>query len=276
MKDVGATTTILSLTTPAVGFFDPKTARMMARRVNDWCAELRVKRPGKISFFGTVPPLTDIEGAIEEAKYALTTLKAEGITLFTRYGDDENKYLGHKSFRPFWKVMNEMKAVVFIHPCAPKDTTPFPDTLVTSISEFPHETTRTCLDLIFSNTKRDFPDCKVILSHAGGTLPYLAARASFMEIFPQSPLKKPAQEIWDDMKSFYYDLAMAGHENTLNTLLGFVPHDHILYGSDFPYARKPGILRMNDGWEGYPVSEKIRDMINFENAQKILPMFSKP
>ncbi|KAK6386996.1 hypothetical protein LTS17_000261 [Exophiala oligosperma] len=275
MGDVGTTTTVLSLTTPGVGFFEPPKARDMARRVNEWTAELRDSRPGKIGFFATIPPPTDIEGAIEEAKYALTVLKAEGITLFTRYGNDENRYLGHESFRPLWKVLDELKAVVFIHPCAPKDTTPFPATLVTSISEFPHETTRTALDLIFTNTKRDFPNCKVILSHAGGTLPYLAARASFMEIFPASPLHKPAQEIWDDMKSFYYDLAMAGHENTLNTLLGFIPHDHILYGSDYPYARRPGILRMNDGWEGYPVSDKIRDMINFENAQKILPMFSK-
>jgi predicted TIM-barrel fold metal-dependent hydrolase len=272
MEAIGTTTTIFSLTTPGTTFLPGQPGREMSRRVNEYCAKIRDSKPGKFGFFATLPSLLDTDGAIEEIRHALGKLRAEGVILFTRYGDD-NYYLGHESFRPIWKELNTWKAVVLVHPCMPRDRTPFPRTLLPNISEFPHETTRTALDLIFSNTKRDNPDCKIILSHAGGTLPYLAGRVSFMEVLPSAPVKKTRDEIDEEIKSFYFDLALSGHKNALNCLLGFVPHDHILFGSDYPFAPKPGALRMNDGWEGYEVDQELRDKINFRNARKILPMF---
>ncbi|KAJ9645511.1 hypothetical protein H2204_001091 [Knufia peltigerae] len=275
MKKAGLTTTIFSLTTPGVTKFDLVTARRVARAVNEYSAELREKNPGKFGFFATLPSLhDDIYGAVEEARYALTTLKAEGVIVFTHYGP-ENHYLGHPSFRPLWKLLDDLKAIAFVHPCPPRDKATFPDTLLPHVTEYPHETTRSAVDLIFSNTRRDHPSIKFILSHAGGTLPYLAGRVSFMEIFPSSPNKKGHEEIYQEIQSFYYDLAMSGHPNTLRTLLGFVPEDHILFGSDYPYALEPGIRRMNDNWEEFPLYQQTRDMINFENAEKILPMFQK-
>jgi predicted TIM-barrel fold metal-dependent hydrolase len=274
MKGIGTTTTIFSLTAPGVTFLEGDTARRMARRVNEYCASIRDMDPSKFGFFATLPSLFDTQGTIEEIRYALGELHAEGVIVFTRYGEG-NAYLGHEAFRPVWKELNKWKAVVFVHPCAPRDRTPFPPTILMNIAEFPHETTRTALDLIFSNTKRDHPECKVILSHAGGTLPYLVGRISFMEILPASPVKKTKDEIYEEIKSFYFDLALSGHENSLNSILGFIPHDHILFGSDFPFAPKPGAERMNDGWEGYRVDKEVRDMINFENARRILPGFKK-
>ena len=274
MKKIGSSTTIFSLTTPGVTFLEQSASRRMSREVNEYCARIRDASPGKFGFFATLPSLLDVEGAIEEARYALLVLKAEGVLLFTRYGPD-NIYLGHRVFQPLWKALNDMGAVVFVHPCPPRDKTPFPGTILPHVTEYPHETTRTAVDLIFSDTKRDHPNCKIILSHAGGTLPYLACRVSFMEIFPSSPNKKSAEEIYDEIKSFYFDLAMSCHPNTLRTLLGFIPEDHILFGSDYPYALEPGMLRMNDNWEEFPLDQERRDMINFKNAEKILPMFRR-
>jgi 6-methylsalicylate decarboxylase len=96
-----------------------------------------------------------------------------------------------------------------------------------------------------------------------------------MEILPAAPIVRTRDEIYEEIKSFYFDLALAGHENALNSILEFVPHDHILFGSDFPYAPKPGAERMNDGWEGYKVDQSTRDKINFQNAKRILPMFNR-
>lgn len=272
MGIIGTTTTIFSLTTPGVTFLTGLAARDMNRRVNEYCATIRDSKPTKFGFFASLPSLLDVDGAIEEIRYSLGTLRAEGVILFTRYGD-ENHYLGHELFRPIWKELNAWGAVVLVHPCMPRDRTPFPLTILPNVVEFPHETTRTALDLIFSNTKKDNPDCKIILSHGGGTLPYLVGRVGFMELLPHAPVKKTREEIEEEIRSFYFDLALAGHENALNCLLRFVPHDHILFGSDFPYAPKPGVMRMNDGWEGYKVDQELRDRINFRNAQAILPMF---
>lgn len=272
MASIGTTTTIFSVTTPGTTFLAGEASRGMARRLNEYCAEIRDAKPEKFGFFAQLPSLFDTEGALAEIKYALDTLHAEGVILFTRYGDG-NAYLGNEAFRPIWKDLNDRKAVVFVHPCMPRDRTPLPPTVLLNISEFPHETTRTTLDLIFSNTKRDHPDCKIILSHAGGTIPYLTGRIGFMEILPAAPVKKTRKEIEDEIKSFYFDLALAGHPNQLHSIVNFVPHDHILIGSDFPYAPLPGVALMNDGWESFPVSKELREKVNYQNAWNILPMF---
>jgi predicted TIM-barrel fold metal-dependent hydrolase len=131
------------------------------------------------------------------------------------------------------------------------------------------------VDLIFSNTKRDHPDCKIILSHAGGTLPYLIGRISLMELLPYASVHKTKDEIFKEAKSFYYDLTLSGHDNVLRSLFGFVPEHHILFGTDYPFCPRPGTWRMNDGWESFPVSAEQRDMVNFRNAEAILPRYQQ-
>lgn len=274
MKGLGTTTTIFSLTMPGVSFLEGEAARDMARRVNEYAANLRDQHPGKFGFLATLPSLFDSEGCIKEIRYALGELRAEGVLVFSSYGDG-NTYLGNNAFRPVWKELNAWKAVVLLHPAMPRNTAGLPPTLVPNVVEFPHETTRSAMDLLFSNTKRDHPDCKIILSHAGGTLPYIVGRIGFMEVFSSAEgLRKTKAEIEAEIKSFYFDLALSGHDNALNCLLNFIPHDHILFGSDTPYAPLQGVLRMNDAWETYTgATQEVRDMVNFKSAYKILPMF---
>jgi len=50
--------------------------------------------------------------------------------------------------------------------------------------DYPHETTRAAMDLIMSNNRRHFPNCQIILSHAGGSLPYLVHRMTMVEDTP--------------------------------------------------------------------------------------------
>jgi 6-methylsalicylate decarboxylase len=272
MDLLGTTTTIFSLTTPGATILSGQASRALARRANTHASTICSQNPTKYGFFGSLPSLLDVEGCLLEIPHALDTLGAQGFILFTRYGP-ENTYLGSPLFRPIWSLLNARGAVVLVHPSMPLDPAPFPPTLLPNITEFVHETTRTAVDLIFSNTKRDHPDVKIILSHAGGTLPYLIGRISLMELLPYAPVHKSADEIFAEAKSFYYDLALSGHENVLRALLGFVGEDHVLFGSDYPYCPIPGLGRMNDGWEGFEVSREVRDKVNYRNAMGLLPMF---
>jgi len=104
----------------------------------------------------------------------LDVLEADGVTFFIRYGDG-NFYFGHEEFKPIWEEVNRRKAVVFIHPTHPVDTNLVHQTLPQPVLDYPHETTRTGMDMIMSGTKRAYPDCKVILSHGGETMPFLLA-----------------------------------------------------------------------------------------------------
>jgi predicted TIM-barrel fold metal-dependent hydrolase len=160
----------LSLTAPGPGIVSGPASTRLARVANEKAAAIRDAHPQQYGFFAAVPSLLDTEAALSEIQYALDVLKADGVTLFTRYGDG-NYYLGHENFKAIWDELDKRVTVVFIHPTHPVDTSTVNKFLAQPIIDYPHETTRTAVDLIISDTVRTHQNVKIILSHAGGTLP---------------------------------------------------------------------------------------------------------
>ena len=76
--------------------------------------------------------------------------------------------------------------------------------------DFPHETTRTAVHLIIADTVRDHPNCKIILSHGGGTLPYMAIRIAYQSE-EAGFMQKSAAEFMKEARGFYFDLALTGY-----------------------------------------------------------------
>ena len=281
MTKLSISTSVLSLSapgaeiagTPAKG--NAAAGRALAREWNDYSASIRAHQPDKFGFFGALPSLTDVDGAIEALKYALDELKADGITLFTSY---DGKYLGDKDFEPVWAELDKRNAVVFIHPCHTPSATWASSQLPQPIIDYPHETTRTACDMIISGRKRQFPSCKIILSHAGGTLPFLAWRMTALCSTLFSDLltgdSPHGEQITEDAKSFYFDTALAGSANILDTLLKWAPRERVLYGSDFPYATVE--TEWSDGaLEGYEMDEEVRKAVYRENALELFPRFAR-
>ena len=233
MERNGSTKAILSLTAPgAVIAPTDEKRRALARKANEYAASLRNEDPKKWGFFAALPCLLDTTGTLTEIRYALDELKAEGVTLFTRYGPT-NQYLGHADFKPIWEELNSRKAVVFIHPTHPADTTRVNPLLPQPMIDYPHETTRTAVDMIITDTKRKYSACKVILSHAGGSLPFLITRISTVSQEAAATARiygRTSKEIMEDFRSFYFDLALSSSEAVLKLVLDVVPHDHLLYG----------------------------------------------
>ncbi|KAJ5622150.1 hypothetical protein N7528_005382 [Penicillium herquei] len=274
MKRLGVKTAILSVTAPGACILEGQASFDLARRLNDYGAELRNKEPQTFGFFASLPSILDTQAALAEIRYALDTLHADGVTLFTRYGTG-NIYLGHPSLEPIWTELNRRKCVVFVHPTHPVDTTPVNELLPQPAIDYPHETTRAAMDMIIRGTRRKFPDCKVILSHAGGALPYLVTRVA-------TPMRKAPDlvvnhrmgtthtQVMEDFRSFYYDLALSASPSVLDLALKMIPHDHILYGSDFPYAPITAYPAFLEDLENYEMATELRDKINFGNAQRLI------
>jgi 6-methylsalicylate decarboxylase len=82
------------------------------------------------------------------------------------------------------------------------------------------------------------PDLSIILSHAGGTIPYIAWRLAQGRLIPALHEKAPQGAI-AYLKRFYYDTAMAATPYALNSLRELVDPSHILFGSDNPYLPEP-------------------------------------
>ena len=270
MAKLGISTSILSLTAPGCTLLSGPPAINLARRVNESAASIRDNDPSSFGFFAALPPiLEDISATLIEIAYALDVLKADGITLFTRYGPGHT-YLGHSDVRPIWDELDKRSAVVFIHPTHLVDTRLINPGLPQPMIDYPHETTRTAVDLIMSKVIREHPNCKIILSHAGGTLPYLATRAAVM--LPDSGLSDQcAEDFLQDSKSLYYDLALSGNEYTLALLTRFAKQEHILFGSDFPFAPTDTIRTHTSNLDSYEMKGKQRWQINQGNALRLFP-----
>lgn len=109
----GVETSILSVSTPGVYLENNNNeTKDMARKVNEFCFNVVKKNPKNFGYFATLL-LPDVENSMAEAKYASNHLKADGVILVTNVG---NTYLGEPEQEPLMEMLNEKKAVVFIHP----------------------------------------------------------------------------------------------------------------------------------------------------------------
>lgn len=268
-------TAILSLSAPgAIIAGSQEAVRALVRKWNDYAYALRAQNPARFGFFAALPSLTDQDGTVAEIEYAYEHLQADGVTLFTSYG---GKYLGAKEFEAVWEHLHRFRAVVHVHPIHSREapfTTPF---LPQPLIDYPHETARTASDLVLSGRKRQFPNCKVILSHAGGTFSSLSERLTVLATTLFKGLLEEGsprgEQIMEDAKSFYFDLALGGSSNVLDTLLRWAPRDHILYGSDFPYAGDEA--EYFDGClHSYAMDGELRRKCYRENALKLFSRLS--
>lgn len=126
-------------------------------------------------------------------------LHADGVTLFTRYGSD-NHYLGNPGFKSIWAGLSRRQVVVFVHPTHPVESNLINKSMPQPMFDYPHETGRTAMDLIVNNTLRTYPGCKIILSHAGGTLPYLIHRPAALLPLPPFNIGKSTEEIIEEAR----------------------------------------------------------------------------
>ena len=82
------------------------------------------------------------------------------------------------------------------------------------------------------------------------------------------------EQVTEDAKSFYFDTALAGSANILDTLLKWAPRERVLYGSDFPYATIEAEWS-DEALEGYEMDEEVRKAVYRENALKLFPRFAR-
>jgi len=230
MDRAGVATAITSMTSPGLWFGDPAVARPLARACNDYAAQLRADHPGRFGVFAVLP-LPDIEGSLKELEYGFDVLKADGICLFTSYGD---RWLGDPAFDPVFAELNRRKAVVYTHPISANCCRNLVPGINDPSIEFGTDTTRAIARFVFSGSAARYPDVKLIFSHAGGTMPFLIERFDLLSRTPPYPQSLPAG-FRAFARNFYYDTAQSSNAVALTALKAVVPTSHILFGTDYPF-----------------------------------------
>ena len=264
MDKYGIQTAIVSVSTPGVNLGDDAEAREKARELNEYAAELVRKHPSRFGFFATLC-LPDVKGSLDEVAYAFDKLHADGVVLLA---NSRGIYLGDSRFDPLFDELNRRKAIVFVHPSILYGNEP-PEGMPPFIADFLLDTTRAAIRLAGSGTLDRCPDMKVILSHAGGFVPYAAYR-----IAVAASLKRNFTEGVAQLQKFYFDIALSGSPTALPSLLAFAQPDHIFYGSDWPYAADPIVGAFTGMYERYSLNDPQRASIDRGNAEKLFPRLS--
>ena len=260
-------TAITSISTPGIYFGDARAARDLARRCNEVSARLIADHPTRFGGFAFLP-LPDVDGALEEIRYGLDTLKLDGIVLLASFGET---YLGDPTFDAVFDELNRRRAVVFIHPAVPVTSLALKLTVPGAMVEFVFDTTRAVVNLIYSGTLERCPNIPIILSHAGGTVPFLAWRIAQGRLIPHIAEKAPKGAI-AYLKRLYYDTAMSATPYALCALRELVDPSHVLFGSDNPYLPEREIAEMVEGLETYPSFDAAaRAAIDRDNALELFP-----
>jgi predicted TIM-barrel fold metal-dependent hydrolase len=283
MDSSGTATAILSITNPGFMVGHIEETRTAIREANEAAARLRADHPGRFGNFAALP-LTDTDGTLLEIEYALDTLRADGVCLFSSYGD---KWLGHASFAPVYEELNRRKAIAFVHPrvaaCCVNigNCTSIPNEGATI--EFGTDTTRAIADLIYSGTTTRYPDMVWIFSHGGGTMPFLIERfltGASAELVPgivtkgmsYAPPRNVPRGVLHELRKMYYDTAQASNPATMSALRTVVPVSQILFGTDVWYRTTAETIS-NLTACGVFNPEELRAICR-GNAERILPQFA--
>jgi 6-methylsalicylate decarboxylase len=268
MDDAGIDVAITSISTPGVHMGDDSAARDLARRVNELSAELIQERPDRFGGFAALP-LPDVEGALRELEYALDTLKLDGVILFS---NARGIYLGDSRFRPLFNDLERRGAVVFVHPTLSPDPAAhslgLPDTLI----DFTADTTRAVAQLHYGNTFARTPNVKYIFSHAGGTIPYLAARFSVVDEMNVIPGGEERGTAADTFRRLYWDTAVAWRPPVLRVLHSVVGMGQVLFGTDYPYLRRDlAVACRHDVETSAELASEESHAVLADNALRLFP-----
>jgi predicted TIM-barrel fold metal-dependent hydrolase len=270
MDRQGIEVALTSLAQPGLGFGTQAGAQALARRCNDYAADLTARRPARFGMFATVPMWT-VQGAIDEVTYALDELGSDGVSLFASYGE---RYLGDAYFEPLLEMLDTRDAVVLVHPgLHPSSrglTLPWPAFMM----EYLFDTTRAAVNLIFSRAIARFPRIRFILPHAGGLVPYFAWRLSVSPMIDRRLPQLTREQVLSGLGHFWYDNALAPGEQTFGSLDRVARPDRILFGTDFPFANAAVIDEMVRTYESGFLSDARRAAIDRLNALALFPKFA--
>ena len=268
MDKLGIERQVLSLSNPLVYFPDDGLNLHLAQMINDFLAEVCHKHPDRFSGFVAVP-LGNVKHATDELKRALKAPGMLGVVVGTHV---RGKILASPEFLPFFEEVNRLGVPIFIHPVSPlgiEKVQEYQD-LHRSVG-FLWETTMTVGRLALSGVFEKYQNIDWILSHLGGTIPFVYTSLDMCQ--KRNPAKeyvppKPASEY---LRRLYVDAARHLTMPILACALDLYGEDHIMFGSDIPFAYDVASQNV-PALESFNISDQLKQRICYQNAQRLLKL----
>ena len=202
------------------------------RYLNEQMAALCENTPGKFSMLASVP-FPHAQESAAELTYAVKQLGAVGAVVAANV---EGVNLGELDLDAFWQTAVDLDVGVFIHPVQAQPSPRSAKFALSQIAQYTVDTTFTVGSLISAGVLDRFPKLRILLSHGGGTFPYLTGRFDIMhERMDRKQQGDVAQNAPSSyLRRFYYDTIL--HDPAiLKWLASRVSVDRIVLGSDYSF-----------------------------------------
>jgi aminocarboxymuconate-semialdehyde decarboxylase len=233
MQQQGVTRQVLSMWTDIFAHGLPRDKSLKWHRyMNEHMAAVCQKNPAAFSMLASVPFPYAQESAAE-LEFAMKNLGAVGVVIAANV---EGVNLGELDLDTFWQTAVDLDAGIFIHPVQAQPNPRSTKFALSQIVQYTVDTTFTVGSLISAGVLDRFPTLRILLSHGGGTFPYVTGRFDVMhermDRKQQGDVAKNAPSTY--LQRFFYDTIL--HDSTiLKWLASRVSVDRIVLGSDYSF-----------------------------------------
>jgi aminocarboxymuconate-semialdehyde decarboxylase len=232
MDHHGIAVSVVSPANPWLDFMPGAEAAPVATEINQDVEALCASSKGRLFGLGLLPTRDPAMAAAELRRIATLPHLRGAIIGTTGAGTG----LDDPALSPVWAAAEREQLTVFLHPhygLGNEALTGYGHALPLALG-FPFETTAAVARLILSGAFDRFPSLRLMVAHAGGVLPYLAARLDACVAGDQhSPVRLKHQPS-SYLRRMYFD-AIGYQAPTLALLISLVGADRIMFGTDHPF-----------------------------------------
>jgi aminocarboxymuconate-semialdehyde decarboxylase len=231
MDEAGIDMQILSVTTPQVYFLQGQAAVDLARRCNDYLADIVRSYPTRFRALASVPLTADPDAAVREFVRCLDDLGMVGAIIGSNI---DGRPIDDPAFDAFYAEADRRATTLFIHPMVPAGIEVMNPYALAPLVGFMFDTTLAVSRLIFSGFFERYPRVKVLVGHLGAAVPYLAGRLDigWRSYSDCQGIPHPPTEY---IRRLYLD-TVSFHAPALRCALETVGPDRIVFGSDYPHV----------------------------------------
>lgn len=244
MDTHGIDISVLSLGNPWLDFLPSESAGQTAQEINDAMNDICGQNASRLYFFAALPLTAPEDVIIAEIQRVKKDLpQARGVVMGTGgFGEG----LDDPTLLPIYRALADASLPIFLHPNygLPSDVwgrrgADYGQILNLSLG-FTMETTIAVSRLFLSGSFAAVPDLQILLSHSGGTLPFLAGRIEACiehdrKWDNEGKLQPQRLTIWDVLRRNIFLDAVIFDQVGLKTAIDASGVDRVMFGTDHPF-----------------------------------------
>ena len=177
------------------------------------------------------------------------------------------EHLTDPRFATVWRAIDKLALPVLVHPTAPPGVAELKmdEFQLTASLGFTFDTSLAVARMVYDGFFDRYPKLKIIASHGGGAIPFLAGRLDQCYDHIPACRVKIAERPSQHLRNVYCDTVVF-RQDALDMAVSCFGTDNVLYGSDYPHTIGDpiGCLARVDA-----LSDGVRDKVRGLNAQRI-------